>query len=52
MPLAAIPSPSVNGFFLGPLPIHVYGLTDIVGIALAVFLGRRRRATGGDPARS
>ncbi|MFR9789733.1 prolipoprotein diacylglyceryl transferase [Streptomyces sp. MB22_4] len=51
MLLAAIPSPSVNGFFLGPLHIHFYGLMYIVGIALAVFLGRRRwRAMGGDPA--
>ena len=46
-----IPSPSVNGFHLGPLFIHAYALAYIVGIALAVFLGRRRwAAVGGDPA--
>lgn len=48
---AEIPSPSVNGFHLGPAFIHAYALAYIVGIALAVFLGRRRWATvGGDPA--
>ncbi|MER8062569.1 MULTISPECIES: prolipoprotein diacylglyceryl transferase [unclassified Streptomyces] len=50
MLLAAIPSPSVNGFHLGPLYIHFYGLMYVVGIGLAVFLGRRRwQAAGGDP---
>ncbi|MFY4719465.1 prolipoprotein diacylglyceryl transferase [Streptomyces sp. LaBMicrA B280] len=50
MLLAAIPSPSVNGFHLGPLYIHFYGLMYVVGIALAVYLGRRRwQAAGGDP---
>ncbi|GIH20756.1 prolipoprotein diacylglyceryl transferase [Rugosimonospora africana] len=51
MPLAAIPSPPVNGFHLGPLFVHFYGLMYVVGIALAVFIGRRRwRAMGGNPA--
>ncbi|MEY9845021.1 prolipoprotein diacylglyceryl transferase [Streptacidiphilus sp. BW17] len=51
MQLAAIPSPSVNGFHLGPLFIHFYALMYIVGISLAVLLGRRRwSAVGGDPA--
>ncbi|MGF1432387.1 prolipoprotein diacylglyceryl transferase [Kitasatospora sp. LaBMicrA B282] len=50
MLLAAIPSPSVNGFHLGPLFIHFYALMYIVGISLAVFIGRRRwAALGGDP---
>ncbi|WP_189492278.1 prolipoprotein diacylglyceryl transferase [Streptomyces antnestii] len=50
MLLAAIPSPSINGFSLGPLTIHFYALSYIVGIGLAVALGRRRwRAAGGDP---
>ena len=50
MLLAAIPSPSVNGFFLGPLHIHFYALMYLVGITLAVLLGRRRwQAMGGDP---
>jgi prolipoprotein diacylglyceryl transferase len=46
-----IPSPSMNGFHLGPLFIHAYAMAYIVGIALAVFLGRRRWvAVAGDPA--
>ena len=46
-----IPSPSVNGFHVGPVFIHMYALAYIVGIALAVFVGRRRWvARGGDPA--
>jgi prolipoprotein diacylglyceryl transferase len=46
-----IPSPSVNGFHAGPVFIHVYALMYLVGIGLAVWLGRRRwAATGGDPA--
>jgi prolipoprotein diacylglyceryl transferase len=46
-----IPSPSVNGFHLGPVFIHAYALAYLVGIALAVLLGRRRwTAVGGDPA--
>jgi len=51
MQLAFIPSPSVNGFHLGPLFIHFYALMYIVGISIAVVIGRRRwRAAGGDPA--
>src|SRR5215471_1274725 len=46
-----IPSPSVNGFHLGSLFIHFYGLMYVVGIALAIVITRRRwRAAGGDPA--
>ncbi len=37
LPLSFIPSPSVNGFHLGPLFIHVYGLMYVVGIALAIY---------------
>jgi len=52
MPLAAdlfIPSPPVNGFHVGPLYIHFYGLMYVVGITLAVIIARRRwRAAGGD----
>jgi prolipoprotein diacylglyceryl transferase len=51
MLLASIPSPSVNGFHVGPLFIHFYALMYIVGISIAVYVGRRRwRAAGGDPA--
>jgi prolipoprotein diacylglyceryl transferase len=50
LPLAFIPSPSVNGFHLGPLFIHVYGLMYVVGIALAIYITRRRwAAMGGNP---
>jgi len=49
-PQGFIPSPSVNGFHLGPLFIHVYGLMYVVGIALAIYITRRRwRAMGGNP---
>jgi len=48
--LAFIPSPSTNGFHLGPLDIHVYGLMYVVAITLAVIITRRRwRAVGGNP---
>jgi prolipoprotein diacylglyceryl transferase len=53
MPLAVelhIPSPPVNGFHVGPLFVHFYGLMYVVAIALAVIITRRRwRAVGGDP---
>src|SRR5215471_3586606 len=49
-PLSYIPSPPVNGFHLGPLFVHFYGLMYVIGIALAVFITQRRvRAAGGDP---
>lgn len=45
-----IPSPPVSGFHLGPLNIHFYALSYIVGIFFAVLLTRRRwAALGGDP---
>jgi prolipoprotein diacylglyceryl transferase len=48
--LSFIPSPSVNGFHIGPLFLHVYGLMYVVGITLAIIITRRRwRAVGGDP---
>jgi prolipoprotein diacylglyceryl transferase len=54
MPLAVdmyIPSPPVNGFHVGPLFIHFYGLMYVVGIALAVIITRRRwLAVGGNMA--
>jgi prolipoprotein diacylglyceryl transferase len=49
--LSFLPSPSVNGFHAGPLFVHFYGLMYVVGIALAVYITRRRwQAAGGDPA--
>jgi prolipoprotein diacylglyceryl transferase len=48
--LGSIPSPPSNGFHLGPLFVHVYGLMYVVGIAAALTVTRRRwSATGGDP---
>jgi prolipoprotein diacylglyceryl transferase len=45
-----IPSPPINSFHIGPLDIHFYALMYLVGIALAIWLTRRRwRAVGGDP---
>jgi prolipoprotein diacylglyceryl transferase len=50
-PLSFLPSPSVDGFHVGPLFVHFYGLMYVVGIALAIYITRRRwRAAGGDPA--
>src|SRR5580698_7280263 len=48
--LSFIPSPSSNGFHIGPLFIHYYGLMYVVGITLAVIITRRRwQAMGGNP---
>jgi Prolipoprotein diacylglyceryl transferase len=48
--LAFIPSPPVSGFHLGPLFVHFYGLMYVAGIALAIYITRRRWAAGGgDP---
>src|SRR6266481_4445364 len=50
LPLAFIPSPPTSGFHIGPAFIHVYGLMYVVGIALAIYITRRRwRAMGGNP---
>jgi len=50
MPLSYIPSPPVNGFHLGPLFVHFYGLMYVIAITLAVIITQRRvRASGGDP---
>jgi prolipoprotein diacylglyceryl transferase len=47
---ASIPSPSANGFYIGPFFIHYYGLCYVVGISAAIFSSRRLwRAQGGDP---
>src|SRR5215475_10048087 len=50
-PLSYIPSPSSNGFHIGPLFFHYYGLMYVIGITLAVLITRRRvREYGADPA--
>ncbi|HET9081463.1 MAG TPA: prolipoprotein diacylglyceryl transferase [Trebonia sp.] len=47
--LASIPSPPVNGFHLGPLFVHFYGLMYVIGISLAVYITVRRwTAVGGN----
>jgi phosphatidylglycerol---prolipoprotein diacylglyceryl transferase len=48
--LAFIPSPPISGFHIGPLMVHFYGLMYVIGIALAIYITRRRwAAVGGDP---
>jgi prolipoprotein diacylglyceryl transferase len=48
--LAFIPSPPTSGFSVGPLFVHFYGLMYVIGIALAIYITRRRwAAVGGDP---
>ena len=48
--LSFIPSPSTDGFHIGPLFIHYYGLMYVVGITAAIIITRRRwRAMGGNP---
>ena len=47
--LASIPSPSTNGFHIGPLFIHAYGLAYVIAVTAAVILCRRRwENRGGD----
>ena len=48
--LAAIPSPAKNGFYIGPLFFHAYGIAYVVGVALVILICRWRwRKLGGDP---
>jgi prolipoprotein diacylglyceryl transferase len=48
--LSFIPSPSINGFHIGPLFIHFYGLMYVIAITLAIIITRRRwSALGGNP---
>src|SRR5487761_1589086 len=45
-----IPSPPISDFRIGPLPVHFYALGYVIGIALAIWITRRRwAALGGDP---
>ena len=47
---AYIPSPPHNGFYLGPLFVHAYGLAYVFAVAAAIFVTRWRwRRVGGDP---
>ena len=45
-----IPSPAHNGFYLGPLFVHAYGLAYVFAVAGAIFVTRWRwKKAGGDP---
>jgi prolipoprotein diacylglyceryl transferase len=49
MPLAFIPSPHTGVVHLGPLQLHMYGLTLLVAILACIWLtGKRWTAMGGD----
>ncbi len=46
---ASIPSPSSNGFHIGPLFVHAYGLMYVLAVAAAILItGWRWAAQGGD----
>jgi len=48
VPLAFIPSPASNGFRVGPLYIHAYGLAYVFAVIAAVLITSRRwEAAGG-----
>jgi prolipoprotein diacylglyceryl transferase len=48
--LAYIPSPSQNGFHIGPLFFHAYGIMYVFAVAAAIVVARQRwRRNGGDP---
>ena len=47
---AFIPSPSSNGFYIGPLFVHAYGLAYVFAVAAAIVVTRWRwKRMGGDP---
>jgi prolipoprotein diacylglyceryl transferase len=47
---AFIPSPSSNGFSIGPLFFHAYGIAYVFAVAAAIYISRRRWArVGGNP---
>jgi prolipoprotein diacylglyceryl transferase len=48
--VAFIPSPAANGFHVGPLFVHAYGLMYVIAVTAAITITRRRwRRTGGEP---
>jgi prolipoprotein diacylglyceryl transferase len=48
--LAFIPSPSRGVYYLGPVPLHLYGLTLAVGVVAATYLAEARwKRMGNDP---
>ncbi|HZD01816.1 MAG TPA: prolipoprotein diacylglyceryl transferase, partial [Actinomycetes bacterium] len=51
VPVAYIPPPPSNGFHVGPLFFHFYGLMIAIGVLCAFWLARRRwQQAGHDPA--
>jgi prolipoprotein diacylglyceryl transferase len=47
---ASIPSPAENGFHIGPLFFHAYGIMYVIAVAAAIYLsGVRWKQIGGDP---
>jgi prolipoprotein diacylglyceryl transferase len=49
-PFAYIPSPPSNGFHIGPLFFHAYGIMYVFAVAAAILVARHRwRRNGGDP---
>ena len=47
---AFIPSPSHNGFYIGPLFVHAYGIAYVFAVAAAILIARWRWGrAGGDP---
>jgi prolipoprotein diacylglyceryl transferase len=50
MTFAYIPSPADNGFYIGPLFFHAYGICYVFAVTAAIMITRRRWAkVGGDP---
>jgi prolipoprotein diacylglyceryl transferase len=50
IPFGAIPSPTENGFHIGPLFFHAYGIAYVFAVAAAVIISRVRWSRlGGDP---
>ena len=48
VPFAFIPSPPANGFHIGPLFVHAYGLAYVLAVTAAVLITARRwEALGG-----
>ncbi|HET9104567.1 MAG TPA: prolipoprotein diacylglyceryl transferase [Solirubrobacteraceae bacterium] len=48
--LASIPSPAENGFHIGPLFFHAYGIAYVFAVAAAILVSRWGwRRKGGDP---
>jgi prolipoprotein diacylglyceryl transferase len=49
-PLLSLPSPSSDGFDVGPLQVHAYGLCYVAAVLAAVLVTSRRwKRFGGDP---